>query len=88
MISPRFIPKSVFYTQSVVRLSAVHVLYWPRSPQEDWMNFSRIALNMFLSGLNNYVKLNKYSYDWIEWIFPWLDWMNILLIEEIFPWLD
>ena len=64
MLSPCFISESVFYTQSVVRLSAVHVLYWPRSPQEDWMNL--IALNMFLSGLNNYVKLNKYFYDWIE----------------------
>ena len=51
MLSLRFIPESVFYTQSVVRLSAVHVLYWLRSPQKDWMNFLRIALNMFLSGL-------------------------------------
>ena len=31
MLSPPFIPESVFYTQSVVRTpySAVHVLYWP-----------------------------------------------------------
>ena len=34
---------------------ALASVLWPRSPQEDWMNFSRIALNMFLSGLNNYV---------------------------------
>ena len=32
----------------------------PHSPQEDWMKFSRIALNVFLSGLNNYVN----GMDW------------------------
>ena len=58
--------QSVFYTR-------VRVLYPIRSPSVRSPDFilaalapgrlNEFALNMFLGGLNNYVKLNKYFYD-------------------------